>query len=180
MKEEGESAWGRRSVPAQFTSADGEGKDLYACHNNDAVFAKLLSNPRSASLLLRKCPSTRDGYQKTYQTWSSISCRFFPSQERTIWQKRYIPNSSARQTVPRLAPGLACMLPLWSLPRRSSMSLHEPIVRISLPRNNTFHECEVYHCHVRIFCPLREVHSKKGCAVVDFGKNMKWSCSEQK
>lgn len=28
--------------PAQFTSEEGAGKDLYACHNNEAVFARLL------------------------------------------------------------------------------------------------------------------------------------------
>jgi len=54
-KEEGEIAGGgEESIPAQFTSADGEGKDLYACHNNDAVFARLLSNLRLASSCLEK------------------------------------------------------------------------------------------------------------------------------
>lgn len=31
-------------VPAQFTSEEGAGRDLYACHNKDAVFARLLSS----------------------------------------------------------------------------------------------------------------------------------------
>ena len=29
-------------VPAQLTSEEGEGRDLYACHSKDAVFARLL------------------------------------------------------------------------------------------------------------------------------------------
>jgi hypothetical protein len=28
--------------PAQFTSEDGKGRDLYACHSKEAVFARLL------------------------------------------------------------------------------------------------------------------------------------------
>lgn len=39
-------SWGyseeEKDRPAQFTSEDGEGRDLYACHNRDAVFARLL------------------------------------------------------------------------------------------------------------------------------------------
>lgn len=31
-----------RDEPAQFTSEEGEGSDLYACHSNDAAFDKLL------------------------------------------------------------------------------------------------------------------------------------------
>ena len=33
----------RGEVPAQFTSDDGEGRDLYACHNKEAAFARLLN-----------------------------------------------------------------------------------------------------------------------------------------
>jgi hypothetical protein len=29
-------------VPAQFTSEEGAERDLYACHNNEAVFERLL------------------------------------------------------------------------------------------------------------------------------------------
>ena len=29
-------------IPAQFTSEEGEGRDLYACQSSDAVFARLL------------------------------------------------------------------------------------------------------------------------------------------
>jgi hypothetical protein len=31
-----------QDIPAQFTSEEGEGRDLYACHRSDAVFARLL------------------------------------------------------------------------------------------------------------------------------------------
>lgn len=35
--------WGRKGdEPAQFTSEEGEGRDLYACHSNEAVFDRLL------------------------------------------------------------------------------------------------------------------------------------------
>lgn len=33
---------GRGDEPAQFTSDEGEGRDLYACHSNEATFARLL------------------------------------------------------------------------------------------------------------------------------------------
>ena len=32
----------KRILPAQFTSAEGEGSDLYACHIKEAAFARLL------------------------------------------------------------------------------------------------------------------------------------------
>ncbi len=33
------------------------------------------------------------------------------------------------------------------------MSLHEPIVRVSLPRHKNFHERQVYHCYVPALLP---------------------------
>lgn len=33
---------GGEDEPAQFTSDDGDGRDLYACHSNEAVLDKLL------------------------------------------------------------------------------------------------------------------------------------------
>jgi hypothetical protein len=35
---------GCQNEPAQFTSEDGDGSDLYACQSNDAAFARLLLN----------------------------------------------------------------------------------------------------------------------------------------
>lgn len=32
----------KRDEPAQFTSEEGEGRDLYACHSNEAAFDRLL------------------------------------------------------------------------------------------------------------------------------------------
>lgn len=32
-----------RYIPAQFTSEEGEGRELYACHRREAVFARLLA-----------------------------------------------------------------------------------------------------------------------------------------
>lgn len=31
-----------KDKPAQFTSDEGEGRDLYACHSKEAAFARLL------------------------------------------------------------------------------------------------------------------------------------------
>lgn len=38
----GEFEEGGEDGPAQFTSDDGDGRDLYACHSNEAVLDKLL------------------------------------------------------------------------------------------------------------------------------------------
>lgn len=42
--EEGrEEGMDRGDLPAQFTSDEGDGRDLYACQRSEAAFARLLS-----------------------------------------------------------------------------------------------------------------------------------------
>jgi hypothetical protein len=66
---EREVAEEQEDEPAQFTSELGEKRDLYACHSNDAVLAKLLGI--SKLCLFKK--ASRDeremhGYEGAYQT----------------------------------------------------------------------------------------------------------------
>ena len=57
---------GRRKgrIPAQFTSEEGAGRDLYACHNKDAVFARLLSSRSGSGHVMRQGQGMEgDAYQ---------------------------------------------------------------------------------------------------------------------
>jgi hypothetical protein len=56
--------------PAQFTSELGEGRDLYACHSNDAVLARLLCISKLCLLPKKSHVMRREMHSYgAYQTW---------------------------------------------------------------------------------------------------------------